>query len=136
MKKATKNFEGSAATEKQQVRKDPYECHDVKGMPESVVERSMGMVTCENDVVNAVECIFGGVKVDKTEWCVNNSDSLVGVAMLVKNEDFVAYKKLKKLEMRLEAMVSVKAVGYDLWLVTAYWLDFKHMVGWLESLWK
>ena len=124
-----KNLKGSAAPEKkQQVRKDPYECHDVKGMPESVVERSYGKVKCEDDVVEAVERIFGGVKVDKMEWCVNNSDSLVGAAMLVENEDFVAYKKLKKLEMRLEAMVSVKAVGYDLWLVTAYWLDFKHMV--------
>lgn len=124
MKKTKKNLNGSAAPEKkQQVRKDPYECHDVKGMPESVVERSYGKVKCEDDVVEAVERIFGGVKVDKMEWCVNNSDSLVGAAMLVENEDFVNFKRLKLLENAVEATVSVKAMGKDLWLVTAYWLD-------------
>ena len=114
---------GSAATPKQQVRKDPYECYDVKGMPESVVERSYGKVKCEDDVVEAVKRNFGGVKVSKMEWCVNNSDSLVGAAMLVENEDFVNFKRLKLLENAVEATVSVKAVGEDLWLVTAYWLD-------------
>ena len=120
---------GSAATPKQQARKDPYECYDVKGMPESVVERSYGKVKCEDDVVEAVKRNFGGVKVSKMEWCVNNSDSLVGAAMLVENEDFVNFKRLKLLENAVEATVSVKAVGEDLWLVTAYWLDelkFQH----------
>lgn len=119
----TKKKMGSAATPKQQVRKDPYECYDVKGMPESVVERSYGKVKCEDDVVEAVKRNFGGVKVSKMEWCVNNSDSLVGAAMLVENEDFVNFKRLKLLENAVEATVSVKAVGEDLWLVTAYWLD-------------
>ena len=119
----TKKKIGSAATPKQQVRKDPYECYDVKGMPESVVERSYGKVKCEDDVVEAVKRNFGGVKVSKMEWCVNNSDSLVGAAMLVENEDFVNFKRLKLLENAVEATVSVKAVGEDLWLVTAYWLD-------------
>ena len=119
----TKKKMGSAATTKQQVRKDPYECYDVKGMPESVVERSYGKVKCEDDVVEAVKRNFGGVKVSKMEWCVNNSDSLVGAAMLVENEDFVNFKRLKLLENAVEATVSVKAVGEDLWLVTAYWLD-------------
>ena len=119
----TKKKMGSAATPKQQVRKDPYECYDVKGMPESVVERSYGKVKCEDDVVEAVKRNFGGVKVCKMEWCVNNSDSLVGAAMLVENEDFVNFKRLKLLENAVEATVSVKAVGEDLWLVTAYWLD-------------
>ena len=119
----TKKKMGSAATPKQQVRKDPYECYDVKGMPESVVERSYGKVKCEDDVVEAVKRNFGGVKVSKMEWCVNNSDSLVGVAMLMENENFMTFKNLKKLEVRLEATVSVKAVGKSLWLVTAYWLD-------------
>ena len=125
----TKKKMGSAATPKQQVRKDPYECYDVKGMPESVVERSYGKVKCEDDVVEAVKRNFGGVKVSKMEWCVNNSDSLVGAAMLVENEDFVNFKRLKLLENAVEATVSVKAVGEDLWLVTAYWLDelkFQH----------
>ena len=54
---------------------------------------------------------------------MNNSDSLVGVAMLMENENFMTFKNLKKLEVRLEATVSVKAVGKSLWLVTAYWLD-------------
>ena len=127
----TKKKMGSAATPKQQVRKDPYECYDVKGMPESVVERSYGKVKCEDDVVEAVKRNFGGVKVSKMEWCVNNSDSLVGAAMLVENEDFVNFKRLKLLENAVEATVSVKAVGEDLWLVTAYWLDelkFQHHV--------
>ena len=127
----TKKKMGSAATPKQQVRKDPYECYDVKGMPESVVERSYGKVKCEDDVVEAVKRNFGGVKVSKLEWCVNNSDSLVGAAMLVENEDFVNFKRLKLLENAVEATVSVKAVGEDLWLVTAYWLDelkFQHHV--------
>ena len=127
----TKKKMGSAATPKQQVRKDPYECYDVKGMPESVVERSYGKVKCEDDVVEAVKRNFGGVKVSKMEWCVNNSDSLVGAAMLVENEDFVNFKRLKLLENAVEATVSVKAVGEDLWLVTAYWLDelkFQHPV--------
>lgn len=119
----TKKKMGSAATPKQQVRKDPYECYDLKGMPESVVERSYGKVKCEDDVVEAVKRNFGGVKVSKMEWCVNNSDSLVGAAMLVENEDFVNFKRLKLLENAVEATVSVKAVGEDLWLVTAYWLD-------------
>ena len=119
----TKKKMGSAATPKQQVRKDPYECYDVKGMPESVVERSYGKVKCEDDVVEAVKRNFGGVKVSKMEWCVNNSDSLVGAAMLVENEDFVNFKRLNLLENAVEATVSVKAVGEDLWLVTAYWLD-------------
>ena len=119
----TKKKMGSAATPKQQVRKDPYEFYDVKGMPESVVERSYGKVKCEDDVVEAVKRNFGGVKVSKMEWCVNNSDSLVGAAMLVENEDFVNFKRLKLLENAVEATVSVKAVGEDLWLVTAYWLD-------------
>ena len=125
----TKKKMGSAATPKQQVRKDPYECYDVKGMPESVVERSYGKVKCEDDVVEAVKRNFGGVKVSKMEWCVNNSDSLVGAAMLVENKDFVNFKRLKLLENAVEATVSVKAVGEDLWLVTAYWLDelkFQH----------
>ena len=127
----TKKKMGSAATPKQQVRKDPYECYDVKGMPESVVERSYGKVKCEDDVLEAVKRNFGGVKVSKMEWCVNNSDSLVGAAMLVENEDFVNFKRLKLLENAVEATVSVKAVGEDLWLVTAYWLDelkFQHHV--------
>ena len=127
----TKKKMGSAATPKQQVRKDPYECYDVKGLPDSVVERSYGKVKCEDDVVEAVKRNFGGVKVSKMEWCVNNSDSLVGAAMLVENEDFVNFKRLKLLENAVEATVSVKAVGEDLWLVTAYWLDelkFQHHV--------
>ena len=119
----TKKKMGSAATPKQQTRKDPYECYSVKKMPETVVERSLGKVKCGKDAENAVRSIFGGVQMGYTEWCVNNSDSLVGVAMLMENENFMTFKNLKKLEVRLEATVSVKAVGKSLWLVTAYWLD-------------
>ena len=119
----TKKKMGSAATPKQQVRKDPYECYDVDRMPKNVVERSLGKVKCEADVENAVKKFFGGTQVGKTQWCLNNSDSLVGAAMLVENEDFVNFKRLKLLENAVEATVSVKAVGEDLWLVTAYWLD-------------
>ena len=119
----TKKKMGSAAPEKQQVRKDPYECYTVKKMPETVVERSFGKVKCGKDAENAIRSIFGGVQIGLTEWCVNNCDSLVGVAMLMENENFMTSKKLKKLEVRLEATVSVKAVGRSLWLVTAYWLD-------------
>ena len=127
----TKKKMGSAATPKQQTRKDPYECYSVKKMPETVVERSLGKVKCGKDAENAVRGIFGGVQIGYTEWCVNNSDSLVGAAMLVENEDFVNFKRLKLLENAVEATVSVKAVGEDLWLVTAYWLDelkFQHHV--------
>ena len=119
----TKKKIGSAATQKQQTRKDPYECYSVKKMPETVVERSLGKVKCGKDAENAVRSIFGGVQMGHTEWCVNNSDSLVGAAMLVENEDFVNFKRLKLLENAVEATVSVKAMGKDLWLVTAYWLD-------------
>lgn len=121
MKTKTK---GSAAPEKQQIeRKDPFECYDVDRMPKNVVERSLGKVKCEADVENAVKKFFGGTQVGKTQWCLNNSDSLVGAAMLVENEDFVNFKRLKLLENAVEATVSVKAMGKDLWLVTAYWLD-------------
>ena len=114
---------GSAATQKQQMRKDPFDCYTVKKMPETVVERSLGKVKCGKDAENAVRSVFGGVQIGYTEWCENNSNSLVGVAMLMENENFMTFKNLKKLEMRLEATVSVKAVGKSLWLVTAYWLD-------------
>ena len=120
----TKKKMGSAAPEKQQQkRKDPFECYTVKKMPETVVERSLGKVKCGKDAENAVRSIFGGVQMGHTEWCVNNSDSLVGLAMLMENENFMTFKNLKRLEVRLEATVSVKAVGKNLWLVTAYWLD-------------
>ena len=120
----TKKKMGSTAPEKQQqTRKDPFECYTVKKMPETVVERSLGKVKCGKDAENAVRSIFGGVQIGYTEWCENNSDSLVGVAMLMENENFMTFKNLKRLEVRLEATVSVKAVGKNLWLVTAYWLD-------------
>ena len=114
---------GSAAPQKQQTLEDQYECYTVDSMPQDVKTRSKGAVTCENDIVKAVKTMMEGEVLNTTKWCKNRSNTLSGCALLVDSDIFLDHDKLEMMEKLTNGDVAVKAMGYDIWLVSIFWVE-------------
>ena len=114
---------GSAAPQKQQTLEDQYECYTVDRMPQNVKTRSKGAVTCENDIVKAVKTMMEGEVLNTPKWCKNRNNTLSGCALLVDSNIFLDHDKLEMMEKLTNGDVAVKAMGYDLWLVSIFWVE-------------
>ena len=114
---------GSAAPQKQQTLEDQYECYTVYRMPQDVKTRSKGAVTCENDIVKVVKTLMEGEVLNTTKWCKNRSNTLSGCALLVDSDIFLDHDKLEMMEKLTNGDVAVKAMGYDIWLVSIFWVE-------------
>ena len=119
MKKTKK---GSAAPQKQQTLEDQYECYTVGSMPQNVKTRSIGAVTCDDDLVKVVETMMEGEVLNTPKWCKNRCDKLTGCALLVDSDIFLKQDKLEMMEKLTNGDVAVKAMGDDLWLVAVFWM--------------
>lgn len=114
---------GSAAPQKQQTLEDQYECYTVDSMPQNVKTRSKGAVTCENDITKVVKTMMEGEVLNTPEWCKNRCNTLSGCALLVDSNIFLDHDKLEMMEKLTNGDVAVKAMGYDLWLVSIFWVE-------------
>lgn len=118
-----KNRKGSTAPQKQQTVEDGFECFTIDAMPRNVKTRSKGLVTSDEDIIKVVRILMEGDVVDKPKWCKNRIDTLSGVAILVDSDIFLKQDKIEMMERLLGGEVAVKAIGDDLWLVTAFWTE-------------
>ena len=114
---------GSAAPQKQQTLEDKYECYTVDRMPQDVKTRSKGAVTCENDITKVVKTLMEGEVLNTTKWCKNRSNTLSGCALFVDSDIFLDHDKLEMMEKLTNGDVAVKSMGYDLWLVSIFWIE-------------
>ena len=118
-----KTKKGSAAPLKQPMRKDKSECYTVDCMPQDVKTRSKGAVTCENDITKVVKTMMEGEVLNTPEWCKNRCNTLSGCALLVDSDIFLDHDKLEMMEKLTNGDVAVKAMGYDIWLVSIFWVE-------------